>query len=38
MPFGRDTLTLAQRGATVVGLDFSAPAIAAARALAAERA
>lgn len=34
--FGRDTLTLAQRGAEVVGLDFSAPAIAAARALAAE--
>jgi len=34
--FGRDTLTLAQRGATVVGVDFSAPAIAAARALAAE--
>jgi SAM-dependent methyltransferase len=34
--FGRDTLTLAQRGATVVGLDFSVPAIAAARALAGE--
>ena len=34
--FGRDTLTLAQRGAEVVGLDFSAPAIKAARALAAE--
>jgi SAM-dependent methyltransferase len=34
--FGRDTLILAQRGATVVGLDFSAPAIDAARALAAE--
>jgi SAM-dependent methyltransferase len=34
--FGQDTLTLAQRGASVVGLDFSAPAIAAARALAAE--
>ena len=34
--FGRDTLTLAQRGATVVGLDFSAQAIAAARSLAAE--
>ena len=32
--FGRDTLILAQRGATVVGLDFSPPAIAAARALA----
>ena len=29
-------MILAQRGATVVGLDFSAPAIAAARALAAE--
>ena len=28
--FGRDTLALAQRGAEVVGLDFSAPAIAAA--------
>jgi SAM-dependent methyltransferase len=34
--FGRDTLALAQRGAEVVGLDFSAPAIAAARQLAAE--
>jgi len=34
--FGRDTLTLAQRGAEVVGLDFSAPAIRAARALAEE--
>lgn len=35
--FGQDTLTLAQQGAAeVVGLDFSAPAIAAARALAAE--
>ncbi|WP_213813856.1 bifunctional 2-polyprenyl-6-hydroxyphenol methylase/3-demethylubiquinol 3-O-methyltransferase UbiG [Glaciihabitans sp. dw_435] len=34
--FGADTLTLAQRGATVVGLDFSAPAIEQARALAAE--
>jgi SAM-dependent methyltransferase len=34
--FGRDSLTLAQRGARVVGLDFSAPAIAAARDLAAE--
>ena len=34
--FGRDSLILAQRGATVVGLDFSPPAIAAARALAAE--
>jgi SAM-dependent methyltransferase len=34
--FGRDTLTLAQRGARVVGLDFSGPAIAAARRLAAE--
>jgi SAM-dependent methyltransferase len=32
--FGRDTLILAQRGATVVGLDFSAPAIDTARALA----
>jgi SAM-dependent methyltransferase len=31
--FGKDTLTLAQRGAEVVGLDFSAPAIAAARSL-----
>src|SRR5246127_2963333 len=34
--FGRDTLTLAQRGATVVGVDFSVPAIAAAQALATE--
>jgi SAM-dependent methyltransferase len=34
--FGRDTLTLAQRGAEVVGLDFSAPAIAAAGQLAQE--
>ena len=34
--FGQDTLTLAQRGATVVGLDFSGAAIAAARALTAE--
>ena len=34
--FGQDTLTLAQRGATVVGLDFSPAAIAAARALADE--
>lgn len=34
--FGRDTLTLAQRGADVVGLDFSAPAIAKARDLARE--
>lgn len=34
--FGLDTLTLAQQGARVTGLDFSAPAIAAARALAAE--
>jgi SAM-dependent methyltransferase len=34
--FGRDTLTLAQRGAEVVGLDFSAPAVAKARELAAE--
>lgn len=32
--FGRDTLTLAQRGADVVGLDFSEPAIAAAKDLA----
>jgi SAM-dependent methyltransferase len=31
--FGVDTLTMAQRGATVVGLDFSAAAIAAARTL-----
>ena len=34
--FGRDTLTLAQRGVTAVGLDFSVPAIAAARALSTE--
>ena len=34
--FGADTLSLAQRGATVVGLDFSGAAIAAARDLAAE--
>jgi SAM-dependent methyltransferase len=34
--FGRDSLILAQRGARVVGLDFSAPAIAAAVELAAE--
>ena len=34
--FGRDTLILAQRGAEVVGLDFSAPAIDAARKLAVE--
>lgn len=34
--FGRDSLVLAQRGAEVVGLDFSPPAIAAARQLAAE--
>ena len=34
--FGRDSLTLAQRGAVVVGLDFSEPAILAARSLAAE--
>jgi SAM-dependent methyltransferase len=33
--FGHDTLILAQRGATVVGLDFSSPAIAAACDLAA---
>ncbi len=33
---GSDTLTLAQQGADVTGLDFSEPAIAAARALAAE--
>ncbi len=32
--FGADSLTLAQRGATVVGLDFSPAAIAAARRLA----
>jgi len=34
--FGLDTLSWARRGAVVTGLDFSAPAIAAARALAAE--
>jgi SAM-dependent methyltransferase len=34
--FGKDTLSLAQRGAEVVGLDFSPAAIAAARALADE--
>ena len=34
--FGIDTLALAQKGATVTGLDFSGPAIAAARDLAAE--
>ncbi len=34
--FGADTLSLAQRGATVVGLDFSPAAIDAARTLAAE--
>jgi SAM-dependent methyltransferase len=34
--FGRDTLTLAQRGATVVGLDFSPRAISVARDLAEE--
>lgn len=34
--FGRDTLILAQRGAEVVGLDFSAPAIGAAQNLARE--
>jgi SAM-dependent methyltransferase len=34
--FGKDTLVLAQRGAEVVGLDFSASAIRAARELAAE--
>jgi SAM-dependent methyltransferase len=34
--FGRDSLILAQRGAVVTGLDFSAPAIARARDLAAE--
>ena len=34
--FGRDSLVLAQRGASVIGLDFSSPAIAAARALAAD--
>lgn len=34
--FGADSLTLAQRGAEVVGIDFSKPAVDAARALAAE--
>src|SRR5437899_4236924 len=34
--FGADSLTLAQRGAEVVGVAFSAPAIAAARKLAGE--
>lgn len=34
--FGRDTLILAQRGATLVGVDFSGPAIDRARSLAAE--
>jgi len=34
--FGADSLTLAQRGAEVVGLDFSAAAVEAARALASE--
>jgi SAM-dependent methyltransferase len=34
--FGMDTLTLARLGATVTGLDFSAPAIETARALATE--
>ncbi len=34
--FGADSLVLAQRGASVVGLDFSKPAIDAARALARE--
>ena len=34
--FGHDSLILAQRGAEVVGLDFSAPAIATAQKLAAE--
>lgn len=34
--FGRDSLTLAQRGALVTGLDFSGEAIRAARGLAAE--
>ena len=34
--FGRDSLALAQRGAEVTGLDFSGPAIEAARSLAAE--
>lgn len=34
--FGADSLVLAQRGATVVGLDFSMPAVRQARALATE--
>ena len=34
--FGRDSLILAQRGATVVGLDFSTPAVETANKLAAE--
>ena len=34
--FGRDGMTLAQRGARVTGVDFSSPAIEAARGLAAE--
>ncbi len=34
--FGADTLALAQRGAEVVGVDFSAAAVSAARELAAE--
>jgi SAM-dependent methyltransferase len=34
--FGADSLVLAQRGATVVGVDFSKPAVVAARALADE--
>jgi SAM-dependent methyltransferase len=34
--FGRDSLILAQRGASVVGLDFSSPAITAAKSLADE--
>ncbi len=34
--FGADSLVLAQRGASVVGIDFSKPAVLAARALAAE--
>lgn len=34
--FGLDTLSLARRGAVVTGLDFSAPAVVAARELAAE--
>src|SRR5512133_3132023 len=34
--FGVDSLKLAQRGAEVVGLDFSDPAITAARSLASE--